>query len=492
MIDNAVKFQGISQVESASVRARSEVSGLLSRAPFRWTRRDETTLPVTLEGELPAWLRGDLVRTAPAVFETKTWRANHWFDALGIVYSFAFGDSVEFKQRLLQSDALRDAQTERPQIASFDTPTRRSLWQRLLKPLPYITDNANVNIVPWQGTWLAMTESPHQHMVDGDSLASRGLYRYEDRLPVATLSAHPHFDFERKSLVNIATSFGPKNVMRVYSQDATSHARKVEGELAFKRVPYLHSFGLTSRHAVVIDHPYTVNPLKLLFSNRGFIDPFEWQPERGTKLWKLERATGTWSVYRTEPLFCFHTVNAFDDGDDVVMDFIAYDDPSLVANLKTANLDRSLPELAARFVRARMRPGRRDVELESLSERGFEFPSISYRAHNGRPYEVAWGTRVAEGGSTSEATSEVVRVEPGRGEVARFSEPDVIYGEPVFVPRPHATRSDEGVLLAVGSHVDKERATLAVLSADTLQPLARAHVELCLPLGFHGNFLATR
>ncbi|MBC7978548.1 MAG: carotenoid oxygenase family protein [Myxococcales bacterium] len=36
-----------------------------------------------IEGTFPAWLRGRLVRTAPAVFEQDGWAAAHWFDALG-------------------------------------------------------------------------------------------------------------------------------------------------------------------------------------------------------------------------------------------------------------------------------------------------------------------------------------------------------------------------------------------------------------------------
>ncbi|MFT3921772.1 MAG: carotenoid oxygenase family protein [Myxococcales bacterium] len=491
MIDNVSRFQGINPESGSGTLGSAPLSGRLARAPFRWTRRDQTSLPVTLEGKLPEWLKGDLVRTAPAVFELGGWRAQHWFDGLGILFGFSFGEGVSFKQRLLASEALRDAQGERFQVASFSTPTRRSWWQRVIKPIAQITDNANVNVVPWQGAWLAMTESPHQHLIDGQSLATRGLYRYEDKLPVATLSAHPHFDFGRKALVNVASSFGPKNVLRVYSQASDSRTRKVEGELVFKRVPYLHSFGLSPRHAVIIDHPYKVNPLKLLFSNRAFIDPFEWEPSRGTKLWKLDRASGRWSAYHTEPLFCFHTANCFDDGDDVVLDFVAYDNPDIVQLLKTESLDRSVPAIAPRFVRARLKPGRRDVELEPLSQQGFEFPSIAYRTDNGHAYSSIWGTRLAQG-AQSDVDSEVVRVEIGRGEVATFTEPHVTYGEPLFVARPGATRSDDGVILCLGSHAEQERATLAVLDATTLEPVARAHVDACLPLGFHGNFLAAR
>jgi carotenoid cleavage dioxygenase-like enzyme len=30
------------------------------------------------------------VRTAPAVFEQNGWRADHWFDGLGLLYGFRF------------------------------------------------------------------------------------------------------------------------------------------------------------------------------------------------------------------------------------------------------------------------------------------------------------------------------------------------------------------------------------------------------------------
>ncbi len=483
MLENTPRAQ-LPASRAGSSAVLGETHGQLSRPPFRWSKRDQATLPVTLEGKLPEWLRGDLLRTAPALLEEGSFRANHWFDGLALLYSFSFDDEVRFKQSLLASAALEDARRPHRQLATFDTPTERSLWQRLLKPIPEVTDNTNVNIVPWEGAWLAMTEGPSQHVVDPQTLASRGLYRYADRLGQPILSAHPHFDFARNALVNVATSLGPKNVLRVYSQAEGSHARRIEGELVFKRVPYLHSFGLTPRHAILIEHPYTLNPLKLLFSNRPFIDAFVWQPERGTKLWKLDRASGRFTAYRTEALFCFHIANAFDDGDDTVLDFVAYDDASIVSRLQTAQLDEAgLPRLTPRLVRARLSPGTERAALEPLSDTGFEFPSLSYRADNGHAYQNVWGARFTE-----DAASQIVRVEPGKGDRARFSEPDYLYGEPVFVARPGATRSDHGVVITVGCHRERERSTLAVLDATTLEPLARAHVDLWLPLGFHGNF----
>jgi beta,beta-carotene 9',10'-dioxygenase len=471
-------------------RPRAAARGGLDRIPFRWTRRDATSLPVTVTGALPEWLRGQLVRTAPAVLETGAYRARHWFDGLALVYGFSLGERVEFRQQPLACASAADVADARPARAQFSTPTRRGLLSRLFKPVPDITDNTNVNIVPWQGAWLAMTEGPYQHVIGADDLASRGLYEYEDELPSGLgMTAHPHFDFARDALVNVGVFYGAKSKLMVYRQGAGDHKRVVEGTLALPRMPYVHSFGLTPRHALIVHHPWTVNPARMLFSNRGFIDNFRWQPEHGTELWKLERETGRWTSYQTHALFCFHTVHAFDDGDDVVLDMLVYDDPSIVARLETAALSQALPTIAPRLVRARLSPGQSQARLEPLSERRFEFPSISYRRSQGLPTRVVWGTTL-DASHADEWETALIRVDVERSAALRHHEADMTYGEPVFVGKPGG-QADEGVLLAVGNHAREEQSTLLVLDATTMDPLAHCSVPLSLPLGFHGSFAAT-
>lgn len=457
--------------------------------PFRWSAADKTELPVALEGRLPAWLKGQLVRTAPAAFQRGPHAVQHWFDAHGLIYGFELGEQPRFKQRLLSSRALADAEGGGSAVASFGTDTRRSLWRRLVQPIPTITDNANVNVVPWQGKWLAMTESPHQHIIDPESLATEGLYSYGDKLPRSmSMSAHPHHDAALGALVNVGVSLGPSSELLVYRQNTRGRERVVEGRLRFKRPPYVHSFGLTANYALLIDHPLTVNPLKMLVTNRAFYHHFAWQPERGTRLWKLDRRTGAFSAYETEPLFCFHMVNTFEQGDELVFDFMAFDDASIVAALALPQLLSAPPLISTRLVRARLLPGKKQVQLETLSDARFEFPQINYRTHSGKPYRTVWGARIGDAVAGPWA-SEIVKVGVESGQLLRHQD-DFTYGEPVFVPRPGASAEDDGVLLAVGSHPERELSRLCVLDASTLAPLASLSVPLSLPLGFHGNFQA--
>ena len=69
--------------------AISPTRSIEALSPFRRSLEFQTGIPATIRGTIPDWLRGEVVRTCPAVFATKGWRAQHWFDGLCMaVYSF--------------------------------------------------------------------------------------------------------------------------------------------------------------------------------------------------------------------------------------------------------------------------------------------------------------------------------------------------------------------------------------------------------------------
>jgi beta,beta-carotene 9',10'-dioxygenase len=455
---------------------------------YRWAPREPHELPVRVRGALPQWLRGKLVRVAPALFDHGRFAAEHWFDGHGLVYGFEIGSRVRYQQHLLESRALAAVEAGRADVATFDTRMHRTWFERLRHPIPEVTDNANVNVIPWQGAWLAMTETPHQHVIDPESLRTRGLYDYEDELPRRlNMTAHPHFDAGRDALVNVGFNFGAKSEIVVYRQGWASRRREVEGRLSFRRIPYVHSFGLTANYAVLLDHPWRLNPMGMLFSERGIASHFVWEPGRGTRIWKLDRQSGDFTAYETDAFFCFHTVNTFEDDGDVVCDFLAYDDASLVRRARREFLMGSLSNDWPRLMRARLSPGGRRASLEQLASARFEFPQIAYRQRSGRPYGHVWGAALKRSAS-GETRAEVLHVELATDRTRTFSEPEYRLGEPVFVARPGARSETDGVLLAVGSHVRDDRSALVVLDADRLELLARCEVDVAIPLGFHGNF----
>jgi beta,beta-carotene 9',10'-dioxygenase len=459
-------------------------------APFRRSHEDRTAIPAAVDGAIPAWLRGELVRTCPAVFATDGWRAEHWFDGLGMIYAFRIGAAgIAFQSRLLESDAARDAWQGKARLGSFGTHTVRPWWQRIVEPVQRMTDNNNVNIARMGGDLVAMTEGSRQLIIDDATLAAAGRMRYAgDGLAGALMTAHPHFDGARRKIVNVATGFGVNGTISVYEHAPDGRQREVTGAWRTPRIPYVHTFGLTPKNAILVVHPFTVKTRSMLWSNKGYIDHFDWQPEEGTRLVIIDRATGAVREHVTDPFFTFHTVNAFERGDETVLDLLAYPNADIVTDLRIERMVARLPDLRPSLVRIVMRPGMERAGLEKLGDAGFEFPAINYTRSSAQPYRYAYG---AANGPHAGSTypSAIVKTDVKTGMAEKFSDGVHVFGEPVFVARPGAGGEDDGVLLAVGAARDDASSILAIIDAQTMALVASATVPRAIPLGFHGSFV---
>jgi carotenoid cleavage dioxygenase-like enzyme len=346
-----------------------------------------------------------------------------------------------------------------------------------------VTDNTNVNVVAFGDERVALTEGPHQWAVDRETLAVTRRLSYTDGHGSLAMLAHPHFDYGSGKVVNLATRIGPNSEVVVYEHAPNGRERTIVGRIGTSRIPYIHAFGLTARHAIVIGHPFEARPHTMLWSNRGFIDHFEYRPEAGTTIHLVDRASGALRQHTAPPGFVFHVVNAFEEGGETSIDVVLHPDASVIDRLQSDEIAKhGLPGLAPSITRWTMREGAREARVETLLAYGFEFPSVSYRKKNGQRHGVAWGARIGANASSSS----VVRWD-GASEKT-FEEDGYVFGEPVFVARPESSAEDDGVIVTVGSHRTLDRSALLVLDARTLDVLARAEVPLPIPLGFHGSF----
>lgn len=472
------------------MKLHGNVRSIETLAPFRRSPENKTRVPARVQGKIPDWLRGEVVRTCPAVFQTEQWHAEHWFDGLGMIYAFHIGDGgIDFRSRLLDSEAARDAFRGQANLGTFGTPNARPFLRRLFEPVTRVSDNTNVNILKLGRELVAVTEGDRQLVIDEDTLASLRPVAYaEDGLGGAIMGAHPHFDFERDKLLNVATKFGTGGAISIYEHAPGARRREILGTWRTRRVPYIHSFGLTPRSAILVAHPFCASPATMLWSSKGYIDHFTWKPEQGTRLVTIDRATGELREHLSEPCFVFHTVNAFERGGATLLDLLAYPSAEIVAALRTERMLGELPDLRPSLLRFSLRPGNERATVEKLSDVGFEFPSINYRRASGRPYQFAYG---ASNGPRAEGqyASTLVKVDVETGQETSFSDAKHIFGEPLFVARTGGTSEDDGALLTVGSAKDAESSVLIVIDARTMSLVASAEVPSSIPLGFHGSFV---
>ena len=439
------------------------------------------SLPV--RGELPPWLQGSLIRTAPAKWEVGNRSMNHWFDGLAMLHRFSFaGGKVSYANRFLETRAYRAARARgKLSYREFATDPCRSLYQRVTAMFSSdFTDNANVNLVRLGERFISMTETPLPVLFDRDTLAAAGVAY---RAPGQLTSAHPHLDRDTGGMLNYAAKLGPRSSYRFFLLRPDSSSPEVIASISTREPAYMHSFGLTPRWLVLAEFPLVVHPLALALSGRPYIENYRWKPELGTRFHLVDRSNGrVVGPFETEPCFAFHHVNSYENAGEVVVDLCRFEDPTIVQDLYLERLRAGKPVSAARLERFRISPTDGTVISEPLLDEPLELPRINYARCNERPYRYVWGVGLRAGWHDQIVKGDVVE-----RHATVWAEDGCYPGEPVFIAPPEAQREDEGVLLSVVLDGHTRSSFLLVLDASSLEELARAETPHHIPFGFHGG-----
>jgi len=478
--------------------------------------REETAASVPVRGDLPPWLRGSLIRNGPGAFSFPGGsEVDHWFDGLATLYRFTFdpgdaadsvaggdGDAVHYRNRFLRTDAYEAATSGEFEggFATGETTLRSRLATFLSEPY----DNANIVAERVGDAYVALTESPRGVRFDPDTLETTGHADRDGDAPTGQLScAHFKRDPATGALVTVDTEFGRTSRYHVTAWTADGDRRHV-GSVETDRPAYMHSFALTPRYVVLTEFPLRLDPRRFLKPGRQqpFIEQFEWEPERGTRIVVLDRTTGAVVAEPTaDPLFGFHHVNAFerDGGAEVVFDLETVPDATAIDSLYLENVRAGeMGAIAGRVERFTVDLGTdapteryggggsdADVSREALSAEGSALPTISparwCREHR---YIYAMGMDTP----VTEWARRVLKLDPETGTARTFDSGGDYFGEPIFVPAPDGESEDDGVVLTVALDVEADRSRLLVLDGQTFTERARATLPHALPFDFHGRY----
>ncbi len=442
--------------------------------------------PLEVEGTLPEWLCGTLVRNGPGLYEVGPDKMRHWFDGLAVLHQFELGSQgVTYRSQPLRSPDYEEAQKRgRIYYSNFATDPCVARFRRLFSaffPGLELGANANVNVARLGKRFLAMTETPLPVEFEPATLRTVGVFRYQDELAGHLTTAHPHHDRARDSLINVALQFGRKSTFRLTELLPGATRRQVLGAYPVDLPSYVHSFGKSENWFILTLGAYAVDPKKLLIRTRPFIENYAYRPELGTTWALFDRRRSRWHTLHSDPLFTFHHVNAFEEGNDLVVDLIAYPDARVVDAAFLYALERGAEVPGGILTRFRLGNTVRSQEISPLS---LELPRI-HPAFQGRPYRYAYGIS-QQPGTSRDFYNMLARLDTSGGPALTWSAPGAYPGEPVFVARPGGEREDDGVLLSVVLQGDAS--SLLVLDASNFHELARARTRRVVPFGFHGEF----
>jgi carotenoid cleavage dioxygenase-like enzyme len=464
-----------------------------ARAGFTTLESEVRVDDLPIEGRLPEWLSGSLLRVAPARFETGTRSVEHWFDGQAMLHRFGIADGrVSYANRYLETAANRAMRDEgRIAFKEFATDPCKARFGRVFSLFsPRMTDNANVNIGRVGDALLALTETALAVEFDPDTLETVGVVDATEDVGGLLTTAHPHHDPRTGEQFNATVVFGPRNAYRFARIARGATRRKRIASIRTKRPAYLHSFAMTEHYLVLAEFPLVVNPLSIPLSGRPFIDNYRWRPELGTRFTVVDRETGgVVSKSVGEPCFAFHHVNAFERGDELVVDICAYEDASVIDELRLDRLRAGAGLSIASLTRFSVPVAGGAARAERLADEGLDLPRVR-GACNGRPHRFAWGAGQQPDGDRA-FIDRLVKIDVESGQALTWDEPGCYPGEPVLVAPPGAVAEDDGVVLSVVMDAASERSFLLVLDAATMQEVARAGVPHAIPFGFHGQFLRT-
>lgn len=425
---------------------------------------DELTAhDLTVTGRVPDWLDGRYLRIGPNPL-VDPGPGYHWFLGEGMAHGVR----------------LRDGRAE---------------WYRNRQVRASGDDFApNTNVLQHAGRTLALVEAGSPPYVLGDELDTIG--RCELGTVTGGYTAHPHEDPDTGELHAVSYSWTRGNLVD-YSVVGVDGLVRRQVEVEVTGSPMIHDCALTESYVVIYDLPVTFDlgmvageaprPVtdrqidQTLRGDSARVLPYSWDRDYPARIGLLPRE-GTGADVRwfdVDPCYIFHTLNAYEDGTDVVIDVVRHDRMFATdftgPNEGPAYLTRFTVDTVAGKVRE-----------HRFDEHSQEFPRYDERL-TGRRHRYGYAAGiVATGPRTGDSVlkHDVVagttierRLGAGR-EVSEFC----------FVPSAPDSAEDDGVLMGYVFDAASSRSDLVLLDAGTLDDVATVHLPGRVPAGFHGNW----
>lgn len=474
--------------------------------------KEVTQQNLPIQGKVPAWLNGTFVRNGPISVEIDGQKMAHWFDGLAMLHAFSFRKgNIVYSNKFIKSQTFDTVMHEGSlKFFGFDSLPDNPLSVRIKAffnppPCPPI-QNANVNVTEVAHQYVALTEIPLPVRFDINNANTLGALDFQDDLPKGLVfeSAHPQFDGRTKEKFNYIVDYGFRSKYLIYRYHPEIPCRELISKIPVKKPSYMHSFAMTEHYIILVEFPLIVTPFDIMFMTKPFITNYYWKPEKGTNFLIIDRKTGCLvkKIRDCQPFFAFHHVNAYEEGDNIILDIVTYPDASIIwkisehgylsapgqgeqEHLNNTRLMRyclSLNDANACNGTA--------IQNKVLFEGPYELPRINeqYSAHRHRYVYVSDQRLVKHPGDLRP----IVKIDTQSSKKVIWQEAGLMPGEPVFIPNPQARDEDDGVIVTIMLDEIHQKAFLLILDGKTFKELARAYAPFSIPVGLHGQFFVYR
>jgi carotenoid cleavage dioxygenase len=427
---------------------------------FAPVEREVEALELTVDGELPAALTGLYVRNGSNARRADN---GHWFLGDGMVHGVRIeeGRAAWYRNRWVRTGLFGTD-------GDFtDAPPGED------------RTFSNVSAFTHAGRLLTSGEIGFPYELSAADLSTVGLHDFDGRL-TTSMTAHPKVDPDTGFLHFFGYGFAEPYLTYHVADD---RGRLVSSQAVAVAGPtMIHDFAITDRDVVFWEFP-VVFDLDLAVAGEQM--PFRWDPTYGARVGVMPLGGPTSEIrwVEVEPAYVFHGVNAFRDGDDVVVDccqFSTMFDGGVLGQEGAVH----------RWTVATGGPALRFTDEVVEGELPMELPTRDPR-RVGRRHRYGWFVESPPDEQTVRFaglfrrdfdTGETQHWDPGAGRAAN---------EGLFVPDPGGTGEDEGWVLTYVYDAATDRSDLVVLDAADLGagPVATVGLPARVPHGFHATWV---
>lgn len=428
-------------------------------------REEVTVTDLRVTGTIPTELTGRYLRNGPNPAGPVNEAKYHWFSGHGMVHGIRLRDGRAewYRNRWVRTKGVCDI------IGGTPPP---SDW-----PADHPSFPANTNVIGHAGRTYAIVEGGSPPIEMSYELDTVRVSSLGGTLPMA-FSAHPKRDPKSGELHVMTYYWGWGNQVQYLLVGTDGRVRK-HVDIPLPGGPMLHDMAITEKYALVFDLPCVFN---LDAAMKGASLPYYWDHDYEARIGFMPLDGGADDIkwVTIDPCYVFHPMNAYDDGDEVVLDAARHP--------KMFDRERRGPsEGDPVLTRWRLNPSTGAAKEETVNDRPQEFPRIN-ESLIGRSYRYGYSAGVGTGFAQdtlmkTDLTTFAVQ--------ARTDQPRYGYGEPVFVARDGAVAEDDGWVMALRHDTQNDTSDLAIFDARAItdDPVAVVHLPVRVPNGFHGNWV---
>lgn len=449
-----------------------------------------TALDCAVEGDLPADLNGVYLRNTENPLHDAIGRY-HPFDGDAMVHAMEFRDGVaNYRNRFVRTVGFEaELAAGGPLWAGLAEPPGRSIDERGWGARTRMKDASSTDVVVHAGKALtSFYQCGDLYAMDPITLEQLGRVDWGGRFPADGVSAHTKVDEHSGEMLffNYSTKAPYMNYGVVDAHGHLAHYTPIE--LPGPRLP--HDMSFTENYAILNDCPMFWDADAM---ERGLYS-VRFHRDMPTRIGVVPRRGGNAQIrwFEFEPTFVLHWINAYEDGDEIVLDGFFQKNPSPAAAPASSMEDRMFRYLDQATLqpvpyRWRMNMVTGATREGQLSDLVSEFGMINPH-YGARPYRYVWSVTNKPGWFLFNGLR---RTDVESGHVQEYFLEDGVYlSEAPIAPKPGGTAEDDAYVItySIDTNLDKSECLVFDASDISSGPIARVALPERIASGTHSTW----